>query len=258
MGSVQKRGPSLENLVERENLGLEVLHPGGLEITKELATLCHIGKGSKVLDVASGTGESACYLQKSFDCQIVGVDISDYMIERAEKKVTKRHLQIQFKKGNAHHLPFDDNTFDAVISECTLCILEKAKAIGEMIRVTKPDGYVGFHDICWKENTPEYLKQKLVEIEGEKPETLDEWKRLFETMKLEDVRVFDKSYLISPWLKGIRKELGFAGQIKIFLKVLRTWGFRGLNSILESEQIFQNEHTGYCIVVGRKPLIGVS
>ena len=116
MERIEKR-PSLENLIESEYVGLEILHPGGVEITRELAELCYIGKDMKVLDVASGTGESAFYLVQNFGCRIVGIDISDYMIERARRKAIEKGVIIEFKKGDAHDLPFIDNTFDAVISE---------------------------------------------------------------------------------------------------------------------------------------------
>ena len=56
MASHSTDRPSLETLIEDLDLGLEVLHPGGLEITRELAQLCRIGRGARVLDVASGTG----------------------------------------------------------------------------------------------------------------------------------------------------------------------------------------------------------
>ena len=119
------RRPSLENLIESEDVGLEILHPGGLEITRELAQLCHIGKDTKVLDVASGTGESAFYLVQNFGCSIIGIDSSDDMIERAKRKAMDKGVIIEFKNGDAHDLPFIDNTFDAVISECTTCLLNK-------------------------------------------------------------------------------------------------------------------------------------
>jgi len=104
MKGIEKR-PSLENLIEIQDVGLEILHPGGLEITGELAELSHIGKDSKVLDIASGTGESTFYLVHNFGCSIIGIDISDYMIERAKRKVIKKGLIIEFEKGDAHNLP---------------------------------------------------------------------------------------------------------------------------------------------------------
>jgi SAM-dependent methyltransferase len=258
MESVSQKQPSLENLVESEDLGCEILHPGGLEITNELATLCHIERDSKILDVAAGTGESACYLQENFGSQVVGIDASDHMVERARKKRAERALSVEFQRGDAHSLPFEANTFDAVISECTICVLDKDRAIREMVRVAKPGGYVGIHDLCWKEGTSEYLKQRLVELGGERPETLNRWTRLFEKAGLEDVRAVDKSFLISTWTKSARKELGLIGQLKIVLKAIQNWGFRGIGRILESIRIFRNERTGYGIVVGRKPFAGAS
>jgi ubiquinone/menaquinone biosynthesis C-methylase UbiE len=164
--------PSLENLIESQDLGLEILHPGELEITKELAELCHVGRNSKVLDVASGTGQSASYLAESFSCHVIGIDASDFMVDKARGKGKEKSLTVELKKADAHDLPFTDNTFDVVISECTTCVLDKKLAIGEMMRVVRPGGYVGIHDICWKEDTPEKMKQSLDKIEGERPEEL--------------------------------------------------------------------------------------
>jgi|Deesub1362A_J573_1020465.scaffolds.fasta_scaffold00017_127 ubiquinone/menaquinone biosynthesis C-methylase UbiE len=245
--------PSLESLIESEDLGLEVLHPGGLEITRELAELCHIQKSQKVLDVASGTGESACYIAENFGCEVVGVDASEYMVEKAKRKAENRGLNIGFRKADAHNLPFEDGTFDVVISECTTCLLDKEKAISEMVRVVKSGGYVGIHDVCWREGTPEEIKQKLADIEGEKPETLEGWKRLFERAGLKEVIAIDKSYLMHGWGKEIKKKIGIVGQIKIFLRMIKNWGISGYKAIRESERIFQSEHIGYGIIVGRKP-----
>jgi SAM-dependent methyltransferase len=252
MTSKCENHPSLENLVESEDLGLEILHPGGLEITRELAELCRIGKDTKVLDVASGTGESVCYLAESFGCQAVGVDASDYLLERAKEKAGQRNLDAEFNKGDAHHLPFDDDVFDAVISECTTCLLDKERALREMVRVANPGGYVGIHDLCWKEGAPEQVKQRLIEIENERPETLEGWKRLFEKVGLIEIRTVDKSHLLPLWTRGAKKMLGITGQLRIFLRVIRKWGLKGLGSVWESERIFQSVHMGYGIIVGRK------
>ena len=253
MTRAQERPPSLEALIEGVDLKLEVLHPGGLEITRELAELCHVGKDTKLLDVSSGTGESACFIAEQFGCEVTGVDISEYMVDRARRKARERGLTtVAFKQGDAHNLPFDAHTFDAVISECTTCLLEKERAIGEMVRVVKPGGYVGIHDICWKDDTPEKMKQQLAEVEGERPETLEGWKRLFEQAGLKDVVTIDKSSLILDWEKGIRKELGLVGELKIFFKVLTKWGIRGFKHVRASERIFKSPQVGYGIIVGRK------
>jgi arsenite methyltransferase len=251
---LHEKRPSLENLVETQDLELEVLHPGGLELTKELAELCHIDRASRVLDVASGTGESACYLQENFGSRVLGIDVSSSLIERAKDKAAERRLSVQFLKGDAHNLPFEKGIFHAVISECTTCILDKERAIREMVRVAKPGGYVGIHDICWKANAPKRLMERLAEIEGERPETLDGWNDLFEKAGLIDVKAADKSTLLPSWTKDIKKQLGIIGQLRIFIKIARRWGISGLRDVLESERIFQSSYTGYGLIVGKKPL----
>jgi ubiquinone/menaquinone biosynthesis C-methylase UbiE len=253
LNSQAKTRPSLENLIESENLGFEILHPGGLEITEELANLCRIGKESYVLDVASGTGESACYLAEKLGARVIGIDGSDFMIERARQKAKQRNLEIEFEKGDAHQLPFTEDTFDAVISECTMCILNKEAAIRAMHRVAKPGAYVGFHDICWKSDTPDHMKKRLDEIEGEKPETLEGWKALCERAGLIEVQAIDRSTLIPLWMKEITRSLRLSSITKIVLKVIRMWGISGLKDAWKSERIFQSRYTGYGIIVGRKP-----
>jgi len=246
--------PSMESLIETEDVGIESFHPGGLEITRELAELCGVGKDTFVLDVASGTGESACFLADELAARVIGIDMSDHLLRKAREKAAGRALSIEFLKGDAQQLPFADGTFDVVISECTLCLLDKARALDEMFRVARPGGFVGIHDVCWKPNTPQLLKQRLSELEGESPETLSDWELLFERAGLIDVHAVDKSQLMSAWVDDIKKRLGLVRELAIFLRVLRLWGLAGLSSVLQSERLFRSSHVGYGIIVGAKPL----
>jgi SAM-dependent methyltransferase len=254
MSSARHDGhPSLENLIEWEDIGIEVLHPGGLEITGELAEHCGISERSSVLDVASGTGESACFLAETYGCHVTGIDASEYMIERAARKARERGLKVELRKGDAHHLPFAEGTFDAVISECTICLLEKEKAISEMVRVAKRGGCVGMHDVCWRPGAPDELKLRLAEIENERPETIEGWRALFERAGLVDVAAEDRSLLLRNWTRKMKRRLGIPGQFRIFLKAARKWGLAGLKTLLESEKIFESDYLGYCLIAGKKP-----
>ncbi len=245
--------PSLENLVESGVLGVASLHPGGMATTMELAELCQVSQNTRLLDVASGTGESACFLVEEYGCTAVGIDASEILVAQAKEKAEKRGLQIDFRVGDAHDLPFAINAFDVVISECTTCVLDKERAIGEMGRVAKSGGYVGIHDICWQEGTPEKMKTKLAEIEDEYPETLAEWVALFQGAGLVDCYGVDRSELISAWIKLSKKDLGLKGQFHIGKTAFKKWGMKGLMTILASQQIFSSRHTGYGIIIGRKP-----
>jgi ubiquinone/menaquinone biosynthesis C-methylase UbiE len=243
---------SLEALVESGDLGLPVLHPGGLQSTRELAELCQIRAGKQVLDVASGTGESACYLAQNFGCSVIGLDHSAAMVETAKRKALDRCLTIEFQLGNAHDLPFASETFDAAISECTTCALNKQRAIDEMARVTRRGGYVGISDLYWKEHAPEPLKTKLADLENERPETVAGWVALFEHAGLRDVQTKDLSDALARMSREMRKQMGIARQLRAATKVVRRWGIAALVRIESTERIFRSRHLGYAIVVGRK------
>jgi ubiquinone/menaquinone biosynthesis C-methylase UbiE len=253
MNLPSKDRPSLEALIESDDVGFEILHPGGTDITHELADLCGVGAGSSVLDVACGTGESACYLAERFRAHLVGIDASAYMVARAQAKAKKEGLYIEFKEADALRMPFDDDTFDAVISECTVCLLDKERAIREMTRVAKPGGAVGFHDICWQNNPPDHIKNRLADIEGEQPETLEGWKALCERAGLVEVQAVDRSSLIPTWMKETMSRLSLGSMVRIVLKIVGKWGVRGLLDAWTSERIFRSSYTGYGLLVGRKP-----
>ncbi|HIH69338.1 class I SAM-dependent methyltransferase [Methermicoccus shengliensis] len=87
---------------------------GGLKATKELIELCHVDKNSYVLDVGCGVGITACYMAKRYGCKVNRIWRDDRIV------------------------PFEDNIFDAVISESVNAFTgNKQKAIGEYKRVVK-------------------------------------------------------------------------------------------------------------------------
>lgn len=245
-------GASLEAIVESGDLGLPILHPGGLESTRQLAELCRVAPGQLLLDVASGTGESACYLAEKFGCRVIGIDHSVHMIDTAKKKAEGRGLAIEFKLGDARDLPFEAQTFDAVISECTTCALDKPRVTSEMMRAAKRGGYVGISDLYWKEQTPERLKVKLVELENEHPETLAGWVHLFEQAGLREIQTKDLSGALATMAKEMKKELGLSGEARVLLRILTRWGVRSLPRVLASQRLFRNRYLGYAIIVGRR------
>ena len=109
-------------------------HMGGVDATDELATLCHIGKDQIILEVGCGTGVSTCHLVKRYGCQVIGVDLSDKMIEWSRKRARRKSIghKIQFRVADAQNLPFDDHFFDAVICESVTTFPEdKQRAVSE-------------------------------------------------------------------------------------------------------------------------------
>src|SRR5690606_15522019 len=69
-----------------------------------------------VLDVATGTGDLAVAVQKGTGAKVVGLDLSQQMLNVGIEKIRKQNLQeeISMQKGDAENLPFESNKFDAV------------------------------------------------------------------------------------------------------------------------------------------------
>jgi hypothetical protein len=121
-----------------------------------------------------------------------------------------------------------------------------------MVRVARSGAYVGISDLYWKDDAPQYVKSRLAELEGERPENLSGWIRLFEQAGLQDVHTEDKSEALARMSKEMRKQLGILGYMKIVLMVLRRWGVGGVARVMEADKILRSKHLGYAIIVGRK------
>lgn len=125
-------------------------HPGGTQLTHELAQRLGLGPQSRVLDVASGRGTSSLYLAETFGCQVVGIDYSEDNILLAQAAAAQRGLtpRVTFLRGDAEHLPLPDAAFDAIVCECAFCTFpDKAAAAAEFFRVLAPGGQVGLTDL---------------------------------------------------------------------------------------------------------------
>ena len=100
----------------------------------------------KILDVATGTADMAimtCALLKPD--KIIGIDISDQMLELGKKKVEKEGLaaKIELLNGDSETINFDENTFDAVMAAFGVRNFENLeKGLSEIKRVLKPGGQV--------------------------------------------------------------------------------------------------------------------
>lgn len=98
-----------------------------------------------VLDVATGTGDLAITIQKGTGAKVVGLDLSQQMLNVGIEKVKQQNLQdkITMVKGDAENLPFEDNKFDAVSVAFGVRNFENLeKGLDELKRVVKVGGSV--------------------------------------------------------------------------------------------------------------------
>ena len=98
-----------------------------------------------VLDVATGTGDLAIAVQKGLEAEVVGLDLSQQMLNVGIDKIKKINLsdKITMVKGDAENLAFEDNKFDAVSVAFGVRNFENLeKGLAELRRVVKENGSV--------------------------------------------------------------------------------------------------------------------
>jgi len=157
-------GPSLGQL--KENLRAmwmagdfgvvaKTISGGAEEFIQRLA----IPAGSRVLDVACGTGNQSIPLARS-GCVVTGVDISTNLLEQARARAAADGLNIQFDEGDAEKLPYPDGSFDAVVSMFGAMFAPRPELVAaELARVLKPGGRLGMAN--W---TPESFTGKMFRV----------------------------------------------------------------------------------------------
>jgi ubiquinone/menaquinone biosynthesis C-methylase UbiE len=132
-------------------------HIGGLPATKTLFSLCHVKEAAEILDVGCGIGVGPARAARMYGCRVVGVDISKQMIEWSRRRAREEGVEdrIEFLVADVLALPFEAERFDATLCESVLAfVADKEQAIRELVRVTKPGGYVGLNEAFLLTETP--------------------------------------------------------------------------------------------------------
>ena len=99
----------------------------------------------RILDLASGTGDFAIESLRLKPEQIIGMDISEGMLEVGREKMKKKGYDnvISMQLGDSENLPFEDNYFDALTVGFGVRNYENLeKGLSEMLRVVRPGGKI--------------------------------------------------------------------------------------------------------------------
>ena len=201
-------------------------HIGGREATDELLTLCHIENAHEVLNVGCGIGISCAYIAKKHGCRVVGVDISEKMIEWSQKRAHEERVvdKVEFRVADIHDLPFEADRFDAVIVESVVAFVDdKAQAVRECVRVTKPDGYVGLNESFFTEApTLEVSEMVRRELSVDLP-MLETWQTLWEASGLQDRVVRIHQIDARQEIRSRLQWIGARWALKAFGRLLRLY-----------------------------------
>lgn len=109
----------------------------------------------QVLDVAIGTGDLAIEIMRQGRAkQVLGIDLSEGMMNIGREKVKKTGYAIRFEQASALDMPMEDNTFDAVTCGFgTRNFSNLDRGLSEMHRVLRPGGEVLILEFSYPKNT---------------------------------------------------------------------------------------------------------
>ncbi|GAA4735681.1 class I SAM-dependent methyltransferase [Modestobacter marinus] len=115
-----------------------------------LVDACRVTDRDRVLDVAAGTGNAALPAAAR-GARVTASDLTPELLDDGRRRAEAAGLQLEWTEADAEHLPFDDASFDVVMSTIGVMFApHHQESADELVRVCRPGGRIGL--LCW---TPE-------------------------------------------------------------------------------------------------------
>ena len=138
MGAVKERMHKVWTSGEYARIGNPIAIMGEL-----LCEAVDLRSGDKVLDVATGSGNTAISAARRF-CDVTGMDLAPESIEHARRRAEAEGMEITFEVGDAENLSYQDASYDVVLSTIGVMFCpDQEKAAAELLRVCRPGGKIG-------------------------------------------------------------------------------------------------------------------
>jgi SAM-dependent methyltransferase len=132
-----------------------------LPLGPRLVEACGIGPGNAVLDVAAGTGNASIPAAKA-GAQVTASDLTPELLDAGRARAESEGLTLEWTEADAEHLPFEDESFDVVISSIgAMFAPHHQDTADELVRVCRSGGTIGL--LSW---TPEGLVGALFRTMG--------------------------------------------------------------------------------------------
>ncbi|MCL4415120.1 MAG: arsenite methyltransferase [Actinobacteria bacterium] len=146
----------LSSVPNGANLGLGCGNP---------TAITSIKTGETILDLGSGAGFDAFLAAKAVgeSGKVIGVDMTPEMIAKAKENAVKSNYHnVEFKLGEIEHLPVEDNSIDAIISNCVINLSpDKPQVFKEAYRVLKQGGRLMVSDIVLEQPLPDDIRKSI-------------------------------------------------------------------------------------------------
>ena len=155
--ALENLGRDITSLTPKELAPIDQLHTGGAWATRAVLELAGIEPGSRILDAGCGIGGSSRLMADESGHRVTGIDLSDEFI-RAARALTESTLlsdRVEFRQGSILDMPFEDQSFDAVLCQHVLMNIEdKPAALTEFHRVLRPGGKLILHEVVKGQSGP--------------------------------------------------------------------------------------------------------
>ncbi|MCP4005075.1 MAG: arsenite methyltransferase [bacterium] len=146
----------LEAVPEGANMGVGCGNPTAIDALRP---------GETVVDLGSGAGMDAFLAARQVGStgKVIGIDMTDAMLERARENARSVGVEnVEFRKGQIEDLPLEDQSVDAIISNCVINLSpEKDRVYAEAFRVLRPGGRAMVSDIVVDRPLPPALVDRL-------------------------------------------------------------------------------------------------
>jgi SAM-dependent methyltransferase len=112
-------------------------------VGESLAEAADVRAGNRVLDVAAGNGNATLAAARRF-ADVTSTDYVPALLDKGRERARAEGLGVQFQVADAEDLPFDDGSFDIVLSTFgAMFTPDHERVAGEMLRVLRPGGRIG-------------------------------------------------------------------------------------------------------------------
>ncbi len=114
-----------------------------LPLGPRLVEACGIGPGMSVLDVAAGTGNASIPAAQA-GADVTASDLTPELLEAGRRRAEAEGLSLEWVEADAEHLPFEDGSFDVVMSSIGAMFAPHHQDVAdELVRVCRPGGTIG-------------------------------------------------------------------------------------------------------------------
>jgi arsenite methyltransferase len=125
------------------------MHPGGLRLTNRASRLAELKSGMHVADIGCGIGATAAHLMKKLGLSVVGLELSDELVNFGLKK----YSGLKLIRWDCGQIPLEDASMDAILAECSLSVIGHTESVlRQCYQALKSSGVMIITDICSKKS----------------------------------------------------------------------------------------------------------